>query len=209
MHPEIRQMGPGDCPICGMSLEPLIPELDEEENPELKDFSKRFWWSLPLTVAVTLLAMAGHAIPLFHGASQNWVELALTTPVVLWAGWPFFVRGFASVKHRSPNMWTLIGLGTGAAYIYSIVATVLPSIFPESFTVGGRIGVYYEAAAVIISLTLLGQLLELKARSDIFRNQVPAWLITQNSSPYRQGWFRGGHPAHTCSRGRPSARSSW
>jgi len=149
-----------------MSLEPLIPELDEEENPELKDFSKRFWWSLPLTVAVTLLAMAGHAIPLFHGASQNWVELALTTPVVLWAGWPFFVRGFASVKHRSPNMWTLIGLGTGAAYIYSIVATVLPSIFPESFTVGGRIGVYYEAAAVIISLTLLGQLLELKARSQ-------------------------------------------
>lgn len=121
-------------------MEPLIPELDEEENPELKDFSKRFWWSLPLTVAVTLLAMAGHAIPLFHGASQNWVELALTTPVVLWAGWPFFVRGFASVKHRSPNMWTLIGLGTGAAYIYSIVATVLPSIFPESFTVGGRIG---------------------------------------------------------------------
>lgn len=119
-----------------------------------------------LTVAVTLLAMAGHAIPLFHGASQNWVELALTTPVVLWAGWPFFVRGFASVKHRSPNMWTLIGLGTGAAYIYSIVATVLPSIFPESFTVGGRIGVYYEAAAVIISLTLLGQLLELKARSQ-------------------------------------------
>ncbi len=110
--------------------------------------------------------MAGHAIPLFHGASQNWVELALTTPVVLWAGWPFFVRGFASVKHRSPNMWTLIGLGTGAAYIYSIVATVLPSIFPESFTVGGRIGVYYEAAAVIISLTLLGQLLELKARSQ-------------------------------------------
>ena len=93
MHPEIRQMGPGDCPICGMSLEPLIPELDEEENPELKDFSKRFWWSLPLTVAVTLLAMAGHAIPLFHGASQNWVELALTTPVVLWAGWPFFARG--------------------------------------------------------------------------------------------------------------------
>lgn len=166
MHPEIRQMGPGDCPICGMSLEPLIPELDEEENPELKDFSKRFWWSLPLTVAVTLLAMAGHAIPLFHGASQNWVELALTTPVVLWAGWPFFARGLASVKHRSPNMWTLIGLGTGAAYIYSVVATLLPSMFPESFTVGGRIGVYYEAAAVIISLTLLGQLLELKARSQ-------------------------------------------
>ena len=166
MHPEIRQMGPGDCPICGMSLEPLIPELEEEENPELKDFSKRFWWTLPLTVAVTLLAMAGHMIPFVHGASQNWAELALTTPVVVWAGWPFFLRGLASVRHRSPNMWTLIGLGTGAAYLYSVVATVLPSVFPESLMMSGRIGVYFEVAAIIISLTLLGQLLELKARSQ-------------------------------------------
>jgi Cu+-exporting ATPase len=166
MHPEIRQVGPGDCPICGMSLEPLIPELEDEENPELKDFSRRFWWSLPLAIAVTLLAMAGHAIPIFHGASQSWVELALATPVVIWAGRPFFTRGLASVRHRSPNMWTLIGLGVGAAYVYSVVATVVPDFFPESFSVEGRIGVYFEVAAIIVSLTLLGQLLELKARSQ-------------------------------------------
>src|SRR3546814_448939 len=110
--------------------------------------------------------MAGHSIPLFHGASQSWVELAISTPVVLWACWPFFKRGLASIRQRSPNMWTLIGIGTGAAYFYSLVATALPGLFPESFSMGGGIGVYYEVAAVIISLTLLGQLLELKARSQ-------------------------------------------
>jgi Cu+-exporting ATPase len=149
-----------------MALEPVMPGLEEEENPELKDFTRRFWWSLPLTVIVTVLAMAGHSLQLFHGATQNWVELVLATPVILWAGWPFFVRGVASIRHHSPNMWTLIGLGTAAAYLYSVVATLFPQRFPATFMQDGRIGVYFEAAAVIISLTLLGQMLELKARSQ-------------------------------------------
>ncbi|MFL1482419.1 copper-transporting ATPase, partial [Pseudomonas grimontii] len=113
-----------------------------------------------------LLAMAGHTLQLFHGPIQNWIELALATPVTLWAGWPFFVRGIASIRNRSPNMWTLIGLGTAAAYLYSVMATLLPQSFPATFMQDGRIGVYFEAAAVIISLTLLGQILELKARSQ-------------------------------------------
>ncbi|KAB0483893.1 heavy metal translocating P-type ATPase [Pseudomonas reinekei] len=166
MHPEIRQIGPGVCPKCGMTLEPVIPELEEEENLELKDFTRRFWWTLPLTVIVTVLAMGGHALELFHGTTQNWVELGLATPVVLWAGWPFYVRGVRSVIQRSPNMWTLIGLGTAAAFLYSVVATLTPDVFPSNFMMEGRIGVYFEAAAVIISLTLLGQMLELKARSQ-------------------------------------------
>lgn len=166
MHPEIRQPTPGNCPICGMTLEPVIPELEEEENPELKDFSRRFWWTLPLTVIVTVLAMAGHSLQLFHGTTQNWVELALATPVTLWGGWVFFARGIDSIRHRSPNMWTLIGLGTAAAYLYSVAATLVPQWFPAAFAQDGRIGVYFEAAAVIISLTLLGQMLELKARSQ-------------------------------------------
>ncbi|WP_312206210.1 heavy metal translocating P-type ATPase [Pseudomonas kuykendallii] len=166
MHPEIRQPTPGNCPICGMTLEPVIPELEEEENPELKDFARRFWWTLPLTVIVTMLAMTGHSLQLFHGATQNWVELALATPVTLWGGWVFFARGIDSIRHRSPNMWTLIGLGTAAAYLYSVAATLVPQWFPADFVQDGRIGVYFEAAAVIISLTLLGQMLELKARSQ-------------------------------------------
>lgn len=166
MHPEIRQRGPGTCPKCGMTLEPVLPELEQEENPELKDFSRRFWWTLPLTVIVTLLAMGGHALNLFHGTTQNWVELAIAAPVALWAGWPFYVRGVRSVIQRSPNMWTLIGLGTSAAFLYSLAATLAPGVFPATFEVDGRIGVYYEAAAVIISLTLLGQMLELRARSQ-------------------------------------------
>ncbi|MGZ7456405.1 heavy metal translocating P-type ATPase [Pseudomonas sp. Ma2-10] len=166
MHPEIRQPGPGNCPKCGMTLEPVMPALDEEENPELRDFARRFWWSLPLTVIVTVLAMAGHSLQLLHGSIQNWIEFALATPVTLWAGWPFFVRGIASIRNRSPNMWTLIGLGTAAAYLYSVVATLSPQSFPATFMQDGRIGVYFEAAAVIISLTLLGQILELKARSQ-------------------------------------------
>ncbi|WP_160082882.1 heavy metal translocating P-type ATPase [Pseudomonas sp. 8AS] len=166
MHPEIRQRGPGTCPKCGMALEPVLPALAEEESPELRDFTRRFWWSLPLTLAVTLLAMGGHALNLLHGSQQNWVELILASPIVLWAGWPFYVRGVRSVLQRSPNMWTLIGLGTAAAFLYSLAATLVPGLFPETFRQDGRIGVYYEAAAVIISLTLLGQMLELKARSQ-------------------------------------------
>ena len=166
MHPEIRQDHPGNCPKCGMTLEPLLPELEEHENPELKDFQHRFWWTLPLTVVVTVLAMFGHALGWFDMAVQSWIELVLTLPIVLWAGWPFFVRGAQSITNRSPNMWTLIGLGTGAAFVYSVVATIAPHVFPDSFLSMGRVAVYFEAAAVIISLTLLGQLLELKARSQ-------------------------------------------
>ncbi|HSV35127.1 MAG TPA: copper-translocating P-type ATPase [Ramlibacter sp.] len=163
MHPQIRQDHPGSCPICGMTLEPVMPSLDEDHS-ELRDFQRRFWWTLPLTVAITLLAMFGHALGWFSVATQSWLELVLSVPVVLWAGWPFFQRGARSIASRSPNMWTLISLGTGAAFAYSVVATVAPQVFPPSFLSMGRIGVYFEAAAVIISLTLLGQVLELKAR---------------------------------------------
>ena len=166
MHPEIRQDKPGNCPLCGMTLEPLIPKLEEGENKELIDFQHRFWWTLPLTVVVTLLAMMGHRLELFSMATQSWIEFVLSLPIVLWAGWPFFKRGWESVVNRSPNMWTLISLGTGAAFVYSVVATFAPQVFPDSFMAMGRVAVYFEAAAVIISLTLLGQLLELKARSQ-------------------------------------------
>ena len=166
MHPEIRQDHPGTCPKCGMTLEPVLPELDEAENPELVDFKLRFWWTLPLTVVVTVMAMFGHRLGWFDMARQSWIEGVLTLPIVLWAGAPFFVRGAQSIANRSPNMWTLIGLGTGAAFVYSVVATVAPQVFPASFVSMGRVAVYFEAAAVIISLTLLGQILELKARSQ-------------------------------------------
>lgn len=166
MHPEIRQNRPGTCPKCGMTLEPVMPALEEEDVPELRDFQRRFWWTLPLTVVVTALAMAGHRVPGLDMGVQTWLELALSLPIVLWAGMPFFTRGWQSVMQRSLNMWTLIGLGTGAAFLYSVVATVVPGVFPASFMSMGRVGVYYEAAAVIISLTLLGQVLELKARSQ-------------------------------------------
>ena len=150
-----------------MTLEPLLPDLDQDdENPELKSFTRRFWWTLPFTVVVTLLAMFGHRLGWFEMAAQSWIELVLSLPVVLWAGWPFFVRGAKSVANRSPNMWTLIGLGTGAAFVYSVVATLAPGVFPASFISMGRVAVYFEAAAVIISLTLLGQMLELKARAQ-------------------------------------------
>ncbi len=166
MHPEIRQDKPGDCPLCGMTLEALIPELDEVENKELIDFQHRFWWTLPLTVVVAGLSMVGHKLNLFEMATQSWLEFVLSLPVVLWAGWPFFKRGWQSVVNRSPNMWTLISLGTGAAFAYSVVALLFPQVFPDSFISMGRVAVYFEAAVVIISLTLLGQLLELKARSQ-------------------------------------------
>jgi Cu+-exporting ATPase len=165
MHPEIRQDHPGHCPKCGMALEPLLPALDDE-SPELADFRRRFRRTLPLTVVVTLLAMFGHRFGWLDMAAQSWVELVLSIPVVLWAGRPFFVRGVMSVIQRSPNMWTLIGLGTSAAFAYSVAATVAPGVFPDSFHSMGRVGVYFEAATVIISLTLLGQILELKARSQ-------------------------------------------
>ena len=167
MHPEVRQIGPGSCPKCGMALEPLLPELEQEEDDsEYQDFRRRFWGSLPLTVIVVVLAMAGHVIPGLTPAVRTWSEMLLSLPIVLWAGAPFFVRGWRSIIQRSPNMWTLIGIGTGAAFVYSVVAALAPGLFPASFVSHGRIGVYFEAAAVIISLTLLGQMLELRARSQ-------------------------------------------
>lgn len=203
MHPEIRQDHPGTCPKCGMTLEPVIPELDEEENPELKDFRRRFWWILPLTIVVTVLAMFGHKFGWFEARTQSWIELALSIPIVLWAGWPFFVRGVESIAHRSSNMWTLIGLGTGAAFVYSVVATIAPQVFPASFMVMGRIGVYFEAAAVIISLTLLGQVLELKARADLGGDQILAQARAEGGAPHQCRWRRGGCAADT----RPCRRS--
>ncbi len=165
MHPEIRQPGPGTCPICGMALEPEMPSLDEDENPELRDFSRRFWWTLPLTIVVVLLAMFGQFLPALSTQGRTWIELVLATPVVLWAGWPFLVRCVQSIRSRNPNMFTLIGIGVSAAFAYSVVATVAPDLFPASFREHGRVGVYFEAAVVIVSLTLLGQMLELRARS--------------------------------------------
>jgi len=167
MHPEVRQDGPGACPKCGMALEPVLPELAaKDDNAEYRDFHRRFWVSLPLTVVVVVLAMAGHQLNWLDAGLRTWAEMLLTVPIVGWAGAPFFVRGWQSLQHRSPNMWTLISLGTGAAFVYSVVAALAPGVFPPSFIAHGRIGVYFEAAAVIISLTLLGQMLELRARSQ-------------------------------------------
>ncbi|MBP8306646.1 MAG: copper-translocating P-type ATPase [Burkholderiaceae bacterium] len=166
MHPEIVRDAPGACPICGMALEPLVPAVDDEENHELTDFRRRFWWTLPLALVALAVAMLGHRLHGLSAEARTWIELALATPVVLWAAWPFFVRCAQSIRHRSPNMWTLIGIGVGAAYGYSLAATLAPGWFPDAFREHGRIGVYFEAAAVIVSLTLLGQILELKARSQ-------------------------------------------
>ncbi len=165
MHPEVRQHRPGTCPKCGMALEPELPSVEDEENPELAVFRRRFWRTLPLTVLVTVLAMFGHRLGWFEMATQSWIELVLAAPVVLWAGGPFFVRGVQSIAKRSPNMWTLIGLGTASAFAYSALATVAPGVFPASFVSMGRVAVYFEAAVVIVSLTLFGQILELEARS--------------------------------------------
>ena len=147
-----------------MALEPLLPTAEADDNPELRDFSRRFWWTLPLTIAVTVLAMFGHRFGWMSPSNQSWVELVLSAPVVLWAAWPFFARCGRSIRDASPNMWTLIGIGVGAAFAYSVAATVAPQRFPESFVAHGRVAVYFEAAVVIVSLTLLGQMLELRAR---------------------------------------------
>ncbi len=171
MHPQIVRDQPGNCPICGMALEPRTVTAEEEANPELTDMSRRFWVAVALAVPVLILGM-GHMIPgnpIAHIASARimaWVEFALATPVVLWAGWPLFVRGWQSVVNRSLNMFTLIAMGVGVAYLYSVVATIAPGLFPASFRdADGKVGLYFEAAAVITALVLLGQVLELRARS--------------------------------------------
>ena len=169
MHPEIQQEGPGNCPICGMALEPETITGEEGENPELADMRKRFWFGLVLAMPVFLLEMGAHIFNLHHyvsGTVSNWVQLVLATPVVLWAGKPFFERGWQSLKTRNLNMFTLIAMGTGVAWLYSIIATLAPGIFPEAFRQGGTVAVYFEAAAVITVLVLLGQVLELKAREQ-------------------------------------------
>ncbi len=166
MHPEIVRDAPGHCPICGMALEPTMPSADDEEFPELRSFRRRFRWTLPLSLAVLALAMFGHRVNAVSADQRSWLELLLSAPVVLWAAWPFFLRWAESIRTRNPNMWTLIGTGVGAAFLYSVAATIAPDWFPASFREHGRVGVYFEAAAVIVSLTLLGQLLELKARSS-------------------------------------------
>ena len=165
MHPEVRQELPGVCPYCGMTLEPELPSPDEEGSIELCDFQRRFWWTLPLTGIVFLLAMSNHSLTQINTIPLNWIEMLLTVPVALWAGWPFLKRGWQSITNRSPNMWTLISFGTSASFLYSVLATVAPQIFPKSFISMGHVAVYFEATATIISLTLLGQILELRARS--------------------------------------------
>src|SRR5580704_4512256 len=166
MHPEIVQIGPGSCPICGMALEPMDAFAEVEADPEYDSMRRRFWVSAALSLPVLLIAMFGDALKLpISSSTRNWLEFVLATPVVLWGGWPFFQRFWASIIHRSPNMFTLIGLGTGAAYLESVVATLLPQIFPPSFRdLHGAVSTYFEAAAVITTLVLLGQVLELRAR---------------------------------------------
>jgi P-type Cu+ transporter len=167
MHPEIRQVGPGSCPICGMALEPEVATADAGPNPELVDMRQRFWVALVLALPVMVLEMGGHlfGLHLLSPAASNGVQLVLATPVVLWAGWPFFVRGWASVVSRNLNMFTLIAMGTGVAWLYSVIATLVPGIFPPAFRgMGGQVAVYFEAAAVITVLVLVGQILELRAR---------------------------------------------
>jgi Cu+-exporting ATPase len=172
MHPQIREDKPGNCPICGMTLEPVTAsEAPEEDNAELKDMTRRFWIGLALTIPVLILSM-GEFVPGFRDFLASlgkttvvWTQFVLSTPVVLWAGWPFFERGGRSLVNRHLNMFTLISIGTGAAYFYSVVATVFPSLFPNSFRMNGAVAVYFEAAATIIVLVILGQILELKARA--------------------------------------------
>ncbi len=170
MHPEVIEQRPGSCPICGMALEAVTPSAEEEPSPELEDMSRRLWVSLALTLPVFLIAMSemlpGRPLQGLASGRAAWLQLVLSTPVVLWGGWPFFVRGWASVRTRNLNMFTLIALGTGAAYLYSSLATVAPGMFPASFRLeSGEVAVYFEAAAVIVTLVLVGQVLELRARS--------------------------------------------
>src|SRR4029079_8697907 len=172
MHPEIIRDGPGSCPICGMALEPLTVSLEEEENHELKDMTRRFWIAVLSAIPVFLLGMSDlyPGQPLQQLVSMRvlqWVQLVLATPVVLWCGWPFFERAWQSIVNRSLNMFTLIRLRVGGGYLFSVIAVVAPGVFPASFRdAHGNVPVYFEAAAVIVALVLLGQVLELRARSQ-------------------------------------------
>jgi Cu+-exporting ATPase len=169
MHPEIVQDGPGACPKCGMALEPRVPDLTDAPNPELADMTRRFWIGVALGAPVFVVSMGdmltGGALGHRFGANAvNWMGLVLATPVVLWCGWPFFERMWQSLVNVSPNMFTLIGLGVGAAYGYSTVATIAPGVFPEGFQMHGAVETYFDTSVVITVLVLLGQVLELRAR---------------------------------------------
>lgn len=168
MHPEIRRPGPGACPICGMALEPVVVTVDSGPSPELRDMTRRFWFGVALSIPVVILGMGRDLVEPLHDAvsatTSAWIQLVLATPVVLWAGWPFFTRGWASVRTMRLNMFTLIAMGTGVAWLFSVVATLAPGIFPAAFREDGAVDVYFEAAAVITTLVLLGQVLELRAR---------------------------------------------
>lgn len=167
MHPEVRQVGPGACPLCGMALEPELVTLDDKPDPELVDMTRRFWIALALTIPVAVIDMAAHlaGVSILPAPYANWVLLTLATPVVAWAGAPFFARGYRSLQTGHLNMFTLIAMGTGVAWLYSVVATLAPQVFPDAFRDHhGAVAVYFEAAAVITVLVLLGQVLELRAR---------------------------------------------
>jgi len=168
MHPQIVREAPGSCPICGMALEPMIPTAGgEPENPELRDMTRRFWIATACSVPLLAIAMGGHEVAMLPPRAMTWLQLGLATPAVLWGGWPFFQRGWASLKNRSLNMFTLIALGTGVAYLYSVAAAIMPNIFPASFRgPDGGVPLYFEASSVIVALVLLGQVLELRARSQ-------------------------------------------
>jgi P-type Cu+ transporter len=168
MHPQIRRDGPGSCPICGMALEPATPSLDDAPNPELVDFTRRWWVSAALSVPLLILSMGTDLLGLHLVSPERspWLQLALAAPIVLWAGAPFFVRGWTSLKTRQLNMFTLISIGVGAAFLYSLVATLAPGLFPDTFKMHGMVPVYYEAAGVVVALVLLGQVFELRARAS-------------------------------------------
>ena len=171
MHPEIRRSGPGSCPVCGMALEPLVATASTGQGDELRDMTRRFWLGLLLTLPVLVLEMGSHLFPrmmqLLQPQYNVWLQLLLATPVVLWCGWTFFSRAGASLRNRSLNMFTLVAMGTGVAWVYSVIATIFPSLFPASFRImNGQVAVYFEAASVITVLVLLGQVLELRAREQ-------------------------------------------
>ena len=213
MHPEVRQVGPGACPICGMALEPLVVSAEAAPNHELADMTRRFWIGLVLALPVVALEMGGDLVDLGHLVGQqisNWIQLALATPVVLWAGWPFFVRGWRSLRTRNLNMFTLIAMGTGVAWLYSVVATLAPGIFPAAFRGhDGAVAVYFEAAAVITVLVLLGQVLELQARAKHQRRHPRAARPdAQDGTAHPAGRQRGGGRSRRRPCRRPPARAA-
>ena len=211
MHPQVRQLGPGACPICGMTLEPVVATVDSGPSPELVDMTRRFWVSAILTAPLLVLVMGTHLFSTIDHAIPdrlyNWLQLILASPVVLWGGWPFFTRGWTSVRTMKLNMFTLVAMGTGVAWLYSVVATVAPGLFPDSVkTHDGTVEVYFEAAAAIVTLVLLGQVLELRAREQT-GDAIRALLDLTPKSAHRlddngqetevHPRTKNGHPPHS------------